>query len=90
VAAENKIKVPLKHPLTVGDDTWSEVTLQFPIKGKHYREVFVADPETQKMAVLIDLLAAVSDMPRKVFLEIENEDLQEIFQQCGPFVREAV
>jgi hypothetical protein len=90
VAAKNEVKVPLKHPITVGDDTWNEVTLCFPIKGKHYREVFVEDPQNQKMAVLIDLLAAVSDMPRKVFLEIENDDLQAIFEHTAPFVQEAV
>jgi hypothetical protein len=90
MAAPNQIKVELKNPVTFGDETYSCVTLSFPLKGKHYRQVYVEDPATQQMAVLVDLLAAVSDMPRAAFLEIENEDLQIIFEQTAPFVQGAV
>lgn len=92
MAAENKITVPLKHPVQLGEgsEPYAEVTLSFPLKAKHYRQVFVSDPENQPMAVLVDLLAAASDMPRAAFLEIDNEDMQEIFQQTAPFVQGAV
>ncbi len=90
MAAENKITIPLTKPISLGEDIYTEVTLKFPIKASHYREVFVEDPASQKFAVMIDLLAAVSDMPRKAFLEIENADLQEIMERSGPFLAGAV
>lgn len=92
MAAKNQVTVPLKHPVQLGEGTepYSSVTFSFPIKGKHYRQVFVPSPDDQPMAVLVDLLAAISDMPRAAFLEIENEDLQEIFVQTAPFAQGTV
>lgn len=90
MAAENKVTVTLTKPVALGEDIYTEVVLKFPIKAKHFREVYVEDPQAQKFAVALDLLAAVSNMPRKAFLEIENADVMAIMEAASPFLEGAV
>ena len=88
----NRVTVPLAHPVKLGEggEAYTSVTFTFPLEARHYREVYVADPREQPMAVLVDLLAATSDMPRAAFLRIKNSDLQNIFEATAPFVDGAV
>ena len=72
---------PLKHPVTIGTETITE--LKFGrVKGKMMRHL-PADPKLYTMGVMMDLASKVTGQSSIVFDEMDSEDLVEVMEIVG-------
>ena len=76
--SQNPVTYPLKHPVTIGSETHTEVVIG-RIKGKHMRAL-PADKADYNMGVIMDLAAQVMGESSVLLDEIDAEDLMEV---CG-------
>lgn len=74
----NVTTYPLKHPITIGSETHTEVKIG-RIKGKHMRAL-PADPKLYTMGTIMDMAAKVMGESAVLLDEMDSEDLTEV---CG-------
>lgn len=68
----------LKHPVTIGSETHTEVKIG-RIKGKYMRSL-PADPKAFTMGIIMDLAAKAMGESSALLDEMDSEDLTEV---CG-------
>lgn len=71
----------LKHPVTLGSETFTEVKIG-KVKGKHMRNL-PGDPKAYTMGVIMDLAAKVMGESSAMLDEMDAEDLMEVSQIVG-------
>lgn len=79
--SDNTIIYPLKHPVTIGSETFTEVKIG-RIKGKHMRTL-PAEKSAYNMGVIMDLAAKVVGESAVLFDEMDAEDLTEVCNIVG-------
>lgn len=70
------ITYPLKHPVTIGTQTHTEVKIG-KVKGKHMRSL-PGDPKLYTMGIIMDLAAKVMGESSVLLDEMDAEDLVEV------------
>lgn len=77
-ARKGPITVKLSEPITWGEETIRDVTLQ-PIKGKHLRKL----PSSPSLDDILKVASKVSGQPSAVFDEMSAEDIGKIADAVG-------
>ncbi len=76
----------LKHPITFGSETITELDLPDRLKAKHLRGVKLADVTKGDMGEVIKLVGQVAAQPPKVVDELSAEDLFDVLEVITGFL----
>jgi hypothetical protein len=76
------VKYTLKHPITLGSETITEVTIG-RVKAKHMRALPMKAGAGQKLDATVDFIAKVLGEFTKVVDEMDAEDFTEISNIVG-------